>query len=60
MTLQKTAERVTELLRAKTFPARAYHAGLKSDERKEIQDRFMAGELPIVVATIAFGTPLRG
>jgi ATP-dependent DNA helicase RecQ len=55
VTLQKTAERVAGLLMSNGLSARAYHAGLKSDERKSTQDQFMAGEIPTVVATIAFG-----
>src|ERR671922_273424 len=33
----------------------AYHAGLPRDARAEAQRRFMAGEVPVVVATNAFG-----
>jgi ATP-dependent DNA helicase RecQ len=33
----------------------AYHAGLGREERAEAQRRFMAGEVPLVVATNAFG-----
>ena len=33
----------------------AYHAGLPRDVRAEAQRRFMAGEVPVVVATNAFG-----
>jgi ATP-dependent DNA helicase RecQ len=33
----------------------AYHAGLGRDERSEAQRRFMSGEVPVVVATNAFG-----
>jgi ATP-dependent DNA helicase RecQ len=33
----------------------AYHAGLARDERAEAQRRFMGGEIPVVVATNAFG-----
>lgn len=40
-------------LRAVGLRADAYHAGLP--ERGEIQDRFMANEIDILVATIAFG-----
>ena len=42
-------------LNANGFEARAYHAGLERVERRETQDRFIRGEIPIVVATIAFG-----
>jgi ATP-dependent DNA helicase RecQ len=34
---------------------RAYHAGLSSEERREVQEDFMEGRLPWVVATNAFG-----
>ncbi len=33
----------------------AYHAGLNEKKREETQDAFMAGDLPILVATNAFG-----
>jgi ATP-dependent DNA helicase RecQ len=33
----------------------AYHAGLPRTDRSEAQRRFMAGEVPVVVATNAFG-----
>jgi ATP-dependent DNA helicase RecQ len=35
--------------------AAAYHAGLRAAERTAVQERFMAGELDVVVATTAFG-----
>jgi ATP-dependent DNA helicase RecQ len=53
--LQKTAERVAEELRSQGIEARAYHAGMKGEERERIQNEFMEGRLPCVVATIAFG-----
>ena len=37
------------------FKAAAYHAGLKSEQRKENQERFIRDEINIMVATIAFG-----
>jgi superfamily II DNA helicase RecQ len=37
------------------FPAAAYHAGLESERRKRVQSAFLAGELQVTVATIAFG-----
>jgi ATP-dependent DNA helicase RecQ len=55
-TTQKTTEKVATLLREAGIDARAYHAGLKNELRKEIQDWFMQEEPSrIVVATIAFG-----
>ncbi len=35
--------------------AQMYHAGLELAERQAVQDRFMRGKAPIVVATNAFG-----
>ena len=35
--------------------ARHYHAGLETEARTAVQDAFMAGDLPLVVATNAFG-----
>ncbi|MGQ0603325.1 MAG: RecQ family ATP-dependent DNA helicase [Anaerolineales bacterium] len=35
--------------------ARAYHAGMDTGARAETQDLFLAGDLPIIVATNAFG-----
>lgn len=55
VTLQKEAERVAAMLAAPGYSARAYHAGMKSETRSEIQDWFMASKDRIVVATIAFG-----
>ena len=55
VTLQQTAEQVAEQLRQLNIPAQAYHAGMDSERRQSIQQQFMAGELGIIVATIAFG-----
>ncbi|QQX82358.1 RecQ family ATP-dependent DNA helicase [Shewanella sp. KX20019] len=55
VTLQKSAEMVAKYLQANGYNTLAYHAGMDSDVRKSIQTRFMSGEVPIIVATIAFG-----
>lgn len=55
VTLQQTAERVAGALKKKGIEARAYHAGMRDDHRAEVQDGFMSGSIPVVVATIAFG-----
>ena len=36
-------------------PAKPYHAGLKKADRSLVQEQWMAGVFPVVVATIAFG-----
>ncbi|GHE19805.1 RecQ family ATP-dependent DNA helicase [Halomonas urumqiensis] len=55
VTLQQTAERLAAYLAKAGLPAAAYHAGLSSDTRDTLQQAFMAGETPCIVATIAFG-----
>jgi ATP-dependent DNA helicase RecQ len=55
VTQQRTAEEVAEAIVAAGLDAVAYHAGLGDDRRGEIQDRFMASDDQIIVATIAFG-----
>jgi len=55
VTLQKTAEQVASFLSAQGFNCSAYHAGLEGHKRQSIQERFMQGQLDIVIATIAFG-----
>ncbi|NIP82020.1 MAG: hypothetical protein GWM90_23490, partial [Gemmatimonadetes bacterium] len=46
---------LADLLNRAGLPAAAYHAGIPAGERRRLQDAFMAGELPVVVATNAFG-----
>ncbi|CAN0471420.1 unnamed protein product [Ascophyllum nodosum] len=61
VTLQKTAEEVSQMLVAAGFDARPYHAGLPSTQREEIQDWFMNSPddaSRVVVGTIAFGMGL--
>lgn len=55
VTLQKTAERVARALSEAGLPAEAYHAGMKPPHRAAVQDAFMADQVRVVVATIAFG-----
>ena len=55
VTLQKTAETVAAALAAAGFAAAAYHAGMEAEAREAVQNRFMAADNAIVVATIAFG-----
>lgn len=55
VSLQRTAEEVAERISAAGLSVRAYHAGLESEERNNIQDWFMASADGVVVATIAFG-----
>ena len=49
------AESIAEELRDRGVEALAYHGGMKARERDAIQNRFMSGEVPVIVATNAFG-----
>jgi ATP-dependent DNA helicase RecQ len=53
---RKNCEHLVELLeneikRKITF----YHAGLPAESRRDVQEKFMSGEIEIIVATNAFG-----
>ncbi len=52
---RKETEAIAENLKLNNFNARAYHAGLKANERKLTQELFTKDEINIIVATIAFG-----
>ena len=51
---QETEDLALELSSA-GFKALPYHAGLESEVRRKTQERFLSDEVPIIVATIAFG-----
>ncbi|HEX2080590.1 MAG TPA: ATP-dependent DNA helicase RecQ [Longimicrobium sp.] len=55
VTLQKTAERVAQVLADAGVPARAYHAGMDSEQRTAVQEWWKGSDRAMVVATIAFG-----
>jgi ATP-dependent DNA helicase RecQ len=55
VTLQRTAEEVARRLSEAGLSARAYHAGMKDEDRASVQEWFMASGSAVVVATIAFG-----
>ena len=55
VTLQQTAEQVAAKLAGAGLTARAYHAGLESEVRSEVQEWWTSSTNAIVVATIAFG-----
>ena len=52
---RKDTVAITEALVARGVVAAAYHAGLRPRERPATQDAFMADEIEVVVATVAFG-----
>lgn len=52
---RKNVETLTSALRSNGYKAGSYHAGMEMESRKVVQDLFMEGTLPVVVATNAFG-----
>lgn len=52
---RRGTEEVAADLAERGLRVAAYHAGLRKADREEVQERFMAGELDVVVATTAFG-----
>jgi ATP-dependent DNA helicase RecQ len=51
----RNAESIAADLQACGVDAVFYHGGLKPKQREEIQNRFMNGDVPVIVATNAFG-----
>lgn len=52
---RRAATRLTDLLRSQNIAAQAYHAGMETADRHQVQEQFMGGDLDVVVATNAFG-----
>ena len=52
---RKATEQVASRLSKQGFQAKAYHAGLKHEERAQIQEDFIYDKSQIICATIAFG-----
>ena len=52
---RRQAEELAESLCGDRLRAASYHAGMKTRERHEVQERFMDGDLDVVCATTAFG-----
>ena len=50
-----SAEKLGDVLRAVEPLTAVYHAGLETERRTQVQDRFMTGQDRVVVATCAFG-----
>ncbi|BDC98762.1 RecQ family ATP-dependent DNA helicase [Persicobacter psychrovividus] len=55
VTLQKDTERLSYYLKEAGINSTAFHGGMLNDQRKDIQQKFMTGEITVIVATIAFG-----
>ncbi|HEY4259641.1 MAG TPA: RecQ family ATP-dependent DNA helicase, partial [Schlesneria sp.] len=54
-TLIRTLERFSDLLRLERIPHVCYHGDLDRQQRRRIQNEFMDGHCPLVLATNAFG-----
>ncbi|MDR2533507.1 MAG: DNA helicase RecQ [Tannerellaceae bacterium] len=52
---RRRVEEVTAILKANNIKARAYHAGMDSQQRTNNQDAFLMEQADVIVATIAFG-----
>jgi ATP-dependent DNA helicase RecQ len=52
---RKGVDELSTTLRADGINALPYHAGLTTEERTEHQERFIRDDVPVLVATIAFG-----
>jgi len=53
---RRNCEELAELIEDQLgIGTRAYHAGIEQLKRSEIQEQWLSGELPLVVATNAFG-----
>lgn len=52
---RKSTEAIAQKLQKAGFKAKAYHAGMSSEERSKVQEEFITDRVPIIAATIAFG-----
>jgi ATP-dependent DNA helicase RecQ len=52
---RRDVDDLAELLNAKGYKARPYHAGMTSEQRQATQDEFAAERADLIVATVAFG-----
>lgn len=52
---RKNAEEVAAFLREKGLSAEHFHAGMQPEGKKNVQGRFIGGELRVIAATNAFG-----
>ncbi|MEE3716875.1 RecQ family ATP-dependent DNA helicase [Tumidithrix elongata RA019] len=55
---RRETEELAEWLSTQSFHTAAYHAGLPSEQRRQIETAWIEGEYPFVVCTSAFGLGL--
>ncbi|XP_043498630.1 ATP-dependent DNA helicase Q5-like [Polistes fuscatus] len=52
---KEATEIIANKLSTFKIPTLAYHAGLKNQERNEVQNKWTVGEVPVIAATCSFG-----
>jgi ATP-dependent DNA helicase RecQ len=52
---RRSVDELSEMLKRDGIRALPYHAGLTNEQRTEHQNRFIRDDVPVLVATIAFG-----
>ncbi len=52
---RKKTEEIAELLQVNGIKALPYHAGMDSNQRSKVQDKFLMQDVDVICATIAFG-----
>ncbi|XP_006613441.2 ATP-dependent DNA helicase Q5-like isoform X1 [Apis dorsata] len=52
---KEATEIIAHKLSNSGIPTLAYHAGLKNQERNEVQNKWTSGEVPVIAATCSFG-----
>jgi ATP-dependent DNA helicase RecQ len=52
---RRNTEELAAFLQAKGVPAEYFHAGLPPETKKDVQNRFINGEIRVIAATNAFG-----
>ncbi|HLP91153.1 MAG TPA: ATP-dependent DNA helicase RecQ [Nostocaceae cyanobacterium] len=52
---RKDSEELAEWLREIGYQTASYHAGLGAEERRQVEGKWLGGEIPFVVCTCAFG-----
>ena len=52
---KEATEVIAHRLSKSGIPTLAYHAGLKNQDRNEVQNKWTTGEVPVIAATCSFG-----
>lgn len=49
------SEKIALALKKRGWPVKHFHAGMELPEKRTVQEQFVSGELPVIVATNTFG-----